>query len=315
MDYLQIVVDAVSESTKHYRSLGDYSATQLIDAPRPVALRKRYGHLTTPTLKQQIASFIGTAIHKHFERNLRLVNAKHPDYMLERSVTVPVFLPEDISYEDYRLVSGTFDILHKEQDIYDVKTVNVWKTVFDPQLTEWHRQQNIYAWLLRQRGIEIKSINIIAIYKDWLRQNALRDPQYPQEQVMQYNLRLWSEEEQYHYIVDRLQTHVRCENLKDDDLPDCTKEDMWERDKTVYAIMKNKESKRAMKLCDTLEDAAKAVHSLKVTADSFVECRPAKRVRCEDWCEVSQYCKQWNRHCNNLQQADYWIIPVSQLGR
>jgi hypothetical protein len=309
--HIQILVDAVSESAKHYRSLGDYSATQLIDSPRHVALRKRYGHLSQPTLEQQIASFIGTGIHAHFEKNLRLVSAKHPEYLLERSVTVPVF----VDGAKYRLVSGTFDILHNEEDIYDIKTVNVWKKVFDPDMIDWHKQQNIYAWLLRKRGLDIKSINIIAIYKDWVSANAIRNPEYPQNQVCHYKLNLWDEEEQEEYIKERLLQHERCENLDDAELPECTPEERWERQGTAYAIMKNPKSKRAMKLCSTLEEAAKAVHHLKVTADSFVEVRPAKRTRCEAWCNVNTHCTTHQQYVESVKNKENWIIPVAQLGR
>jgi hypothetical protein len=310
-DHIQILVDAVSESAKHYRSLGDYSATQLIDAPRVVALKKRYGHLTQPTLEQQIASFIGTGIHSHFERNLKLVSAKHPEYLLERSVTVPVFVNGD----EYRLVSGTFDILHNDEDIYDIKTVNVWKKVFDPDMVDWHNQQNIYAWLLRQRGLDIKSINIIAIYKDWVSASAVRSKEYPQNQVCHYQLSLWDMEDQQSYIEGRLNEHVKCENLGDDKLPTCTPEERWERQGTKYAVMKNKNSKRAMKVCSTLEEAHKAVHHLKVTADSFVEVRPSKRTRCEAWCNVNKYCSVHQDYIESLSDTTNWIIPVSKLGR
>jgi hypothetical protein len=312
-DHIQILVDAVSESARHYKSLGDYSATQLIDAPRIVALRKRYGHLTEPTLEQQIAAFIGTGIHAHFERNLKAVNAKHPDYMLERSLSVPVFLSEED--KEYRMISGTFDILHKEKDVYDIKTVNVWKKVFDPNMVDWHNQQNIYAWLLKQRGVDVESINVIAIYKDWTKNNAIRNREYPQSQVCHYKLKLWNFHDTERYIMSRLLKHVACENADDKQLPECAPEERWEREGTKYAIMKNDRAKRAMKVCSTLGEAAKAVHHLKVTSDSFVEVRPAKRTRCEAWCSINKYCNTWLEYQQRLENTDNWLIPVSQLGR
>jgi hypothetical protein len=312
-DHIQILVDAVSESAKHYQSLGDYSVTQLIDAPRIVALRKRYGALTEPTLEQQIAAFIGTGIHSHFERNLKAVSAKHPEYLLERGISVPFFLSEED--KEYRMISGTFDILHKQKDLYDIKTVNVWKTVFDPDMIDWHNQQNIYAWLLKQRGVDVETINIIAIYKDWIKANAIRSSKYPQSQVMQYKLKLWNFKDTESYIAARLLKHVACEEVADEELPECTPEERWERAETKYAIMKNKSAKRAMKVCDSLSDAGQAVHHLKVTSDSFVEVRPSKRTRCEAWCPINKYCNTWLNYQSRLENTDNWIIPVSQLGR
>jgi len=312
-DHIKILVDAINHSMMRYQSLGDYSATQLIDAPRIVALRKRYGEYTDPTIEQQIASFIGTGIHEYFRRSLQNVSAKHTDYMLERSVSVPFFFSDDTN--DHRMISGTFDILHKEEDIYDIKTVNVWKTVFDPDMKDWHEQQNIYAWLLRNRGLNIKSVNIIAIYKDWIKSNAIRNAKYPQSQVTHYKLKLWNQSETEQFIHKRLVQHVACETCKDDNLPECSPEERWERETTKYAILKNDRAKRAMKVCDSLSEATTAVHALKVTSDSFVEVRPAKRTRCEAWCPVNRFCNVWNDYQNRLDNSDNWIIPVSKLGR
>ena len=186
MKHIKIIQDAFSIYGKQYRSLGDYSATSLISPPRLVQLGKRYGHKVEPTVESQIASLVGTGVHEKMESLLNLANVKNPDYMLERSVvhSFPVGMGS-------RLVSGKFDILREEKHLYDIKTAKTWKLIFDPDMVDWHEQQNIYAYLLHMRGIKVESLNILAFYLDWIESNAIRNKGYPQAPIVEYNLSLW----------------------------------------------------------------------------------------------------------------------------
>jgi hypothetical protein len=317
MQYPQILIDAVNASRNSYSSLGDYSSTQLIDPPRKVALAKRHGHEVTPDIRTQSASFNGTAIHAHYERMLRQ-SLKSDEYRLEQSVCVPVDIHAESIKWDYRLVSGTFDILHKEKHLYDLKACKVWKLTFDPDMKDWHEQQNIYAWLLRERGILVETINIIAIYMDWIESSALRDRKYPQQPIVVYPLRLWEPERQDTYVKDRLEKHVACESIADDDLPACTREERWERFQnggTVqYALMKQPKARRAMKVENTLEDIIKAANSMKVTGESFIEVRYAARKRCDKYCSINEFCNHYRGYAeaktNNTLND---IIPIGEV--
>jgi hypothetical protein len=318
MNYPKILIDAINASREQYRSLGDYSTTQLIDPPRKVALGKRYANKVSPPIEAQVAAFIGTAIHAHFEKMLQKVNAKHPQYLLEKGVTVPIEVMEQGVHWSYRLLSGTFDILHLDKDLYDIKTCKVWKTIFDPDMVSWHQQQNIYAWLLSERGINVESINIIAVYMDWTAANAIRDRSYPQSPIFMYPLRLWSKEEQTNYIRERLDLHVAQEETPDEELPTCSREERWERfpdgASVQYALMKNPTSKRAMKCESTMEAIIKAANSMKVTGESFIEVRYAKRKRCETYCSVNEFCNHYRGYIeakkNNTLND---IIPISDV--
>jgi hypothetical protein len=226
--------------------------------------------------------------------------------MLECSVTVP-FILEEFS-EEYRLVSGTFDILHKGRDLYDLKTVNVWKKVFDPDMVDWHQQQNIYAYLLGERGVKVETLNIIAIYKDWIKVQSLRDRSYPPHQICQYRLKMWKRNEQERFIWNRLQAHVACEKLADDELPECTPEERWERfpggETVQYAVMKNDKARRALRVTPTLDEAITYANgSRSVTTQSFIEVRHAQRKRCETYCPVAQFCDSYQRYVEKLQQG------------
>jgi hypothetical protein len=248
MNHIQIIKDAFEIYGKEY-------------PPRKVQLTKRYGHLCKPTIESMIAAMIGTAVHEKMEKLLRLASVKNPDYLLERSVVHPFWSgPDGI---ETRLIAGRFDILYKEEDLYDIKTVKTWKLIFDPDMVDWHQQQNIYAYLLRARGIEIKTLNICAFYLDWIEANAIRDRNYPQSPIVQYKLKLWDWETIAKYIQKRLDAHVAAETMPDDQLPECTREEMWER-LPEFAIMKNAKAKRATKVIreGTFEDALREARSM-----------------------------------------------------
>jgi hypothetical protein len=314
MNHIQIIKDAFEIYGKEYRSLGDYSATSLIDPPRKVQLTKRYGHLCKPTIESMIAAMIGTAVHEKMEKLLRMANVKNPDYLLERSVVHP--MPCGESNEFTRLIAGRFDILYKEQDLYDIKTVKTWKLIFDPDMTDWHQQQNIYAYLLRERGIEIKTVNIVAFYLDWIEANAIRDKNYPQSPIVQYKLKLWDWKTTADYIDERLQMHFASESLEDKELPECTQEEMWER-LPEFAIMKNSKAKRATKVIreGTFEDALREARSMGgLGKDSFIEVRNQVRKRCEKYCKVKDYCSQWQNYARKKNsQGLNDIFPLSEV--
>lgn len=316
MEHIQIVKDAFEIYATQYRSLGDYSATSLIDPPRKVQLTKRYGHLVKPTIESMVAAMVGTSVHEKMEELLKLANVKNPDYLLERSLVHPFWTgPDGV---EQRLVAGRFDILYKEKDLYDIKTVKTWKTIFDPEMKDWHQQQNIYAYLLFQRGITIESLNIVAFYLDWIESNAIRDRHYPQAPLVQYKLTLWPWEQTAKFIDDRLAKHVAAEYEEDDNLPKCTMEERWERS-PEYAIMKNAKAKRATKVLrdegTTFDQAVQVARSLSgLGADSYIEVRHKARKRCDKYCRVNGYCNLYKAYAQKREQHGLnEIFPLKDL--
>jgi hypothetical protein len=327
MKHIQILSDAFDIYGSQYRSLGDYSATTLINPPRLVALTKRYGHEVKQSVDSQAASIVGTAVHEKMERLLRQANVANSEYMLERDLVHPftISYPEEVTgggilmpriENKMRLVSGRFDILHKEQDMYDLKTAKTWKLVFDPEMIDWHQQQNIYAYLLRMRGIEVQTLNIVVFYLDWIESQSLRSTSYPQSPIVQYRLKLWEPQQQEEYIMRRLKMHVQAESTPDDELPPCTQEERWERDPS-FAIMKNSTAKRAVRViksgtfADALEEARKCKG---LGSDSYIEVRHQQRKRCEKYCMVNDYCNVHQSYLAAKQNnANSDIFPLAEV--
>jgi hypothetical protein len=303
-----IIKDIFESFSGNYVKEGDYSCTELISPPRVVMLSNRYPDCKDEfSMIKSTASVIGTGVHSYVESLLKPNTDK---YQLERRLMVNVL--------DKRL-SGTFDIFVDEKHVFDIKTCKTWKLVFEPDMKDWHEQQNIYAWMLRQYGYTIESINILAIYLDWKVGNTLRDRNYPQEPMIIYPLELWDNSKAEALVHDRISRLLACEILKDDELPKCTPEEMWSRfpegvDKK-YAVMKNKDAKRAVRVLLSKEDTKEYISTAKgLSSDSFVEVRHAARKRCDDYCDVKSKCNQYNAYRHNIKNGTLNdIIPLEQI--
>jgi hypothetical protein len=313
---IPIIRDAFDIYSRHYSSLGDYSATTIIDSPRRVALFKRYGESVDYTPESQAASLVGTAVHDKMEALLRMANVKYPSYLVERSVAHPVTVstPKDLDIETggisykykvpadktwTKLLAGKFDILMDKKHLIDIKTCKTWKLIFDPDKEEWTKQLNIYGWLLRQRGVKVESLTVVAFYLDWIESQSIRNRAYPQAPICEYKIDMWPEEEQEAFIKDRMLKHCQTEDLSDEKLPKCTMKEMWQ-DPAEYAIFKNEKAKRAMSggVCTNtdLHGAIAIAQKLPgVSANSYIEIRHEKRKRCDKFCAINKHCTQYQR--------------------
>ena len=303
MTEIQILKDIMVIENMRYTKSGHYSATELIDPPRLIAMRRKYAEQLHRGIETQVDSLMGTAMHGLFEVNLKAFNelCDKPRYRLEEQVSADYMIDVD---NGYRTVSGRFDILVDNTDIVDVKTAKCWKKIFDPNLTGWTQQQNIYAQLLTEMGETINSISALTIYKDWSAANALRDRKYPQEPIEMNELPLWDADTRTEFILDRLQQHVACETMDDTELPICTPDERWERfpDQTniQFALFKTKKAKRASNIlhgAPNLIEAVDMVRGIKgVTKDSYIEIRHPQRKRCEMYCAVCDFCDEHQRY-------------------
>jgi hypothetical protein len=290
MKNIKLLTRVAEMERERYKSSGNYSVTDIINPPRIVRLKKRYKDTVEPKLESLIASMTGTAVHEYFEKMIRLWIERHDykDYVLEKEVHIEM---------QGRRVSGRFDILDG-LDLYDIKNCKAWKLVFDPDMEDWHEQQNLYNYLVKEdMGLDLNSLNIIAFYKDWIKGSALRDRAYPQAEVMEYQLGMWPLQRTEDFLYDKLENHIACEELPDEELPLCTREERWERHQggeTVhYGILTNSKAKRAKKVIrgGSLDAAVSVAHTLPgLTSDSVIEVRYAQPKRCVDYCEINKYC-------------------------
>lgn len=300
---LVVAVDHWERTHYDHGETGDYSATALINPPRVTLLKKRHPKDRVVQTSSKMPAFFGSSIHKVYEDSLEGV----PGYQLENRMKAVVL---------DRVITGKFDILKDRKDVYDIKTTKTWKIVFDPILKDWHEQQNIYAFLLSANGYHIESINAIAHYLDWSKGVALRGGGYPQSSVVEYNLSLWDNKTTAEFVESRVELFKSCENLADNDLPECTPEERWERfpngGGVQYAIFKNNGSKRAARVLNSIQEITDYGKSnTGFGSDSFIEVRYPERKRCAEYCDVSHHCNVYQDYKRREQSGslnDY--IPL-----
>lgn len=249
------------------RGHSDFTATQLIGPARARVLRKRHSHEIHEDVADRIYSLLGQSIHTILER-------AEVEHMAEKRLYTKI---------DGLVISGQLDRCAFFQDIgllQDYKLTSVWA---DVGKLEWIQQLNILTYLLVQNGYKVGRAEIVAIYRDWSKSRARREPSYPQHQVKLVNIEIWPEERTLAFLKERIEAHTQAEW----ELPDCTPEERWYRGES-WAVMKG-DNKRATKLFDFRNLA----EELAATDPKMrVEHRKGENIRCAEYCSAFPFCKQ-----------------------
>ncbi len=273
------IVRAISNDS-YTKGAADFSVTELLAPPQLVRLRKQHASEISEDASDRIWSLLGQAVHSIIERA-----SDGADTLSE--VTLNTIF-DDVT------IKGTFDHLTiSSGEMCDFKVTTVWKLVGGGVPEEWEQQTNIYRWMLwREKGIEVQSIAVIAILRDWSKREADRRQDYPQSQAVRLDVPLWPMEVVAAFVRSRLDKH-------NDPTLGCSDEDIWAKP-SKWALMQ-KGRKTAVRLYDTAEEAQAAV-----STNQYVEYRPGIATRCESYCPVSQFCEQWRndprRRTTNLSE-------------
>jgi hypothetical protein len=262
------------------------SATELINSPRIVQLKRLHYSDLEQDVSEQIWSIFGTAIHAVLE------HGKDRNHLVEERLHAVL---------DGWSISGAIDLQVIEDDgiiVSDYKTTGAWSVMNEK--AEWEQQLNIYAWLVETvKQKPVKGLSIVAIIRDWSRRESETRDGYPEAPVKEIPITIWSYEERTEFIKARIREHSSALFAAETqtELPECTPEQTWEK-QTSYAIKKIG-NKRATAVVDTQEDAdAKLAELGKGYA---IEVRPGERTRCASYCQVSQFCSQYSSYLKELQ--------------
>jgi hypothetical protein len=260
------------------------SVTQLLNSPKIVALTKKFEDQIEQDASDMVWSIFGSAVHNILE------HGKDENHIVEQRIHK--------EYDGWH-ISGAIDLQVVNEngiDVKDYKTTTVWAVMNEK--IEWEVQLNIYAGLVEDvKKTPVTSVGIVAIIRDWSRRESTTREGYPEAPIKEIPIRLWSKEERDQYISKRIALHSACDFAIETDgtLPDCTPDEMWEK-QTTYAI-KKVGNKRAFKVYETEKDALDAIADMEKTYE--IEVRPGERTRCANFCPVSQYCEQYRDYLNN----------------
>jgi hypothetical protein len=302
---------------------GDISVSSLVDAPQPRILRRM--HTIEEDVSERIAALLGTATHhilemasmdnaaiRHFseasahitskinestdeDERVDLIRARKwlEDYMsIYLSSKESKYIFEQVMRVEVSgwVLSGIFDLYDKETDtLYDYKITSV-NTYLDPEARKkYYAQLNVYAWMLRKQGLNIKKASVVMILKDWTSYGVLRNRDYPACAMVEINIPLYADSKMEVYVKERVELHQRAE--KGDVIP-CTAKEKWSSS-DVYKI-KQHGLKRSIKNFEVEAHAKEWVEKNKhiYTKPLMVEKTPGESKRCEMYCSVRHVCTQ-----------------------
>ena len=192
-------------------------------------------------------------------------------------------------------VSGQADLLDAEGTLSDYKVTSTFSFSLGEK-PEWEQQLNMYAWLYRKAGFDVKKLQIVAILRDWVSSRAGQDG-YPECGVLTVEIPLWDNRKIEDFVFERVTLHQRAEKIEDADLPNCTDQERWLRPES-WAV-KKPTNVRAFRVFDN-EASARAMAEEK---KMLVEHRPGEAVRCERFCLASQFCSQFQATKKVKQEA------------
>lgn len=242
----------------------DYSVTGLIQPPQIARLRKEHEDKISEDVSDQIFRLMGTAVHECLAKN--------------NSGTVE---KRFFAAHPYGVrISGAIDLLEDNGAVTDYKVTSVY-TLQNPLKADWEAQLNTYAWLLRQNDIKVTSLTVVGIARDWMKSRSKRQAGYPQSPIVSIPVPIWLPDVQDEYVNSRVTIHTAEETVP------CTNSERWARGgyKTVSPGGKTKKF-------DSLSSAAMWVSGHKAASLKVVDQAP-QYVRCESWCDVSDFCPQW----------------------
>jgi hypothetical protein len=315
------IVSAISSYTSLYsRGDADISVTQLIDSPKIKILKEQFNDQIEEDISEIIWRVFGNAVHKLFEdsksdNDKKVLNeqrfyGKCNGWKISGAIDRLEYETETngAAWEGDQVILSV-----KKATIYDYKCVSVWqifKNSYYPKgfKDEWEEQLNCYAWLLRQNGyvIERGKIRILGLARDWKKSQAWNeearlgdgyDPHvdYPDVQIKQILIPVWSNEKQDEFIKNRVETHQQADQLYHTmkyETP-CSYKEMW-KDPTKFAVMQGSK-KRALKIFDDKNDAQDYAKNFENTR---IQIRPSVSKRCKDYCNVVNFCEQGKKERN-----------------
>ena len=273
----ETIVNALKRPT-YTKGGAHMSATELLSPPRMVQLRIKHADEIEMDAADMVWSLVGTAMHGVLE------HGKGDDHIVEQRLHTEI---------DGWTVSGAVDLQTVKENsitISDYKTTGVWAVMNEKK--EWEQQLNIYAWLIeRVKKSPVDAIEIVAFIRDWKRRDAETKKDYPDAPVKVIPIELWPYQEREDFVQARIHLHAEAmfQAQTGGDLPLCTESECWEKP-TVYAV-KKLGGVRANRVFYKREDAQRY---LEEVGDKYeVEVREGERTRCENYCNVAQFCSQY----------------------
>jgi len=264
-----------------YSSKGsNISATRLIAPPRIRVLEMRNWDLLKEDVSDKIFALLGQSVHHVIERSKQRVD------LSERRL----FYKDDKITNGWTL-SGSFDYLERGGRLIDFKVTSAYAVkgaLENPNFLCRKNQKDLTSY---GKPIKVKSLNIMAILRDWSKLQVMRDDRYPRKQVAMIPIRRWTPEEQEDYIQARIKLHQDSE--KSSKLPLCTAKERWRKEDS-HALMVDgrKSAKRVLPTREEMDQYIKANKMVEGQGCKVV-FRKGEDTRCMHYCRVNEFCDHY----------------------
>lgn len=306
---LALAVWLAHDSYDHNADPWTISATTLLKPLKQIILSTRIpgGNGLIP-IRDMLKSSIGSAIHDGIESawnspNLPLIlehlgyppgirnrvrfNPKPEDLLTEG--IIPVYMEQRLSKKIGKwTVTGKFDFIGDGM-VQDFKTTSTFTYVNQTNGTKYTQQGSIYRWL-DPKKITQDVMQIHYIFTDWKASRASQqDPNYPPHPSHTQSFDLMSIAETERFIKNKLEMIEKYWDAAEDDIPECTDEDLW-RSKPTFKYYKNPNSRlRSTKNFDNPHDAY-----MRLAEDGHVGIvveNPGQVMACK-YCSAFALCSQ-----------------------
>lgn len=248
------------------------SATTLLQGDKQIVLTDRHFDEIEEDAADMVWASFGSAFH--------LLMEKQNDNSFKEEAF-------EVSIADWK-VTGRVDSYDLENEILvDWKTASVWKVIYG-DFEDWRKQGLVYAWLMKQNGLNVKRCRFVALLKDHSKSDAKRKPDYPQKPVYIYEFDVTEEalKETENFIKNKVLSVSQAYEKSDDEIVPCSSEERWET-LTKWAVMKEGR-KTAIRVFENREDAELLLKSLN--GGHFLEERKGESKKCLDYCPCCEFC-------------------------
>lgn len=152
-----------------------------------------------------------------------IVNPK-PEELFEGCI--PVYLEQRVvrEFEGWR-ITGKFDAI-ADGRVNDTKTTGVFSYMKGTKDEDYRSQLSGYKWLNPDKVTDpVGQINFV--FTDWQSFRANQDPAYPEKRMITKEFQLLDDQAVEAFIRKRIQDLEKYINLPEEEIPECTPEDLW----------------------------------------------------------------------------------------
>ncbi len=261
-------------------------------------------------VEDYVARTLGKAIHdsmekawtKHYASSMRKLG--YPEAVIQRirvnpepediaadSPIIPVYL-EQRAFKDFQgfCIGGKFDMV-AEGIVQDNKSTSAYSWLFGTRDDEHILQLSLYKWLNPDKiTADFGQINYI--FTDWAKAQAKSNPKYPQKRIEEKRVTLMDTPAVEQWVSARLTTLKRDWNKPEEELAECTDEELW---RSAPAYKYYADPTKTARSTKNFETKAEADAHCAAAGKGIVKTIPGEVKAC-GYCPAYDGCKQKDRY-------------------